>query len=237
MTTFAEHIIVAGAENYPSMLEKLMYDSWASRIRLFIKWKKHGRMMLNSIHNGPLVYPAVEENGQTRLKKYSELTEEQKLQDDRDVQAANIILYSLPPDVYALINHHEGETLYEYYRRFSQQGEDLIECVNKAMVFPSTVASRFPPLNNQLITSSNPRNQATIQDGRGTNATSQPRVVKCYNCQGEGNMARQCTQPKRPRNATWFKEKAMLAKAQKVGQILDEEQPVAQQTIPHNATF
>ncbi|GKC78368.1 hypothetical protein Tco_1129142 [Tanacetum coccineum] len=37
-------------------------------------------------------------------------------------------------------------------------------------------------------------------------------------------MARQCTQPKRPRNAIWFKEKAMLAEAQESGQILDEEQ-------------
>ncbi|GKB58498.1 hypothetical protein Tco_0914684 [Tanacetum coccineum] len=38
------------------------------------------------------------------------------------------------------------------------------------------------------------------------------------------SMARQCTQPKRPRNATWYKEKAMLAEAQEAGQILDEEQ-------------
>ncbi|GJY91978.1 hypothetical protein Tco_0507760 [Tanacetum coccineum] len=64
-----------------------MYDSWASRIRLFIKGKKHGRMMLDSIDNGPLVYPTVEEDGQTRPKKYSELTEAQQLQDDCDVQA------------------------------------------------------------------------------------------------------------------------------------------------------
>ncbi|GKD29259.1 hypothetical protein Tco_1240037 [Tanacetum coccineum] len=31
------------------MLEKSMYDSWASRIRLFIKGNKNGRMMLDSI--------------------------------------------------------------------------------------------------------------------------------------------------------------------------------------------
>nr|GEZ73468.1 retrovirus-related Pol polyprotein from transposon TNT 1-94 [Tanacetum cinerariifolium] len=37
-------------------------------------------------------------------------------------------------------------------------------------------------------------------------------------------MARQCTQPKRPRNTAWFKEKLMLADAQEAGQILDEEQ-------------
>ncbi|GJY98645.1 hypothetical protein Tco_0516075, partial [Tanacetum coccineum] len=108
MTTLAEHIIVAGAENRPPMLEKSMYDSWASRIRLFIKGKKHGRMMLDSIDNGPLVYPTVEENRQTRPKKYSELTEAQQLQDDCDVQATNIILHGLPPDVYALVNHQEA---------------------------------------------------------------------------------------------------------------------------------
>ncbi|GKA59065.1 hypothetical protein Tco_0758378 [Tanacetum coccineum] len=105
MTTFAEHIIVIGAENRPPMLEKLMYDSWASRIRLFIKRKKHGRMFLYSIDNGPLVYPTLEENGQARPKKYFELTEAQQLQDDCDVQATDIILHGLPPDVYALVNH------------------------------------------------------------------------------------------------------------------------------------
>ncbi|GJQ97582.1 hypothetical protein Tco_0008721 [Tanacetum coccineum] len=75
-----------------------MYDSWGSHIRLFIKGKRHGRMMLDSIDNGPLVYPTVEENRQTRPMKYSELTEAQQLQDNYDVQATNIILYGLPPN-------------------------------------------------------------------------------------------------------------------------------------------
>ncbi|GKE74788.1 integrase, catalytic region, zinc finger, CCHC-type containing protein, partial [Tanacetum coccineum] len=131
-------------------------------------------------------------------------------------------------------------------------GDDPIACLNKAMAFLTAVASsRFPTTNNQLRTSLNPRNQATIQDGRVTvqqvqgrqgqnysgttykgNATSsrgnttsgQARVVKCYNCHGEGHMASQCTQPKRPKNASWYKEKAMLAEAQEAGKILDEEQ-------------
>nr|GEY43220.1 hypothetical protein [Tanacetum cinerariifolium] len=144
------------------------------------------------------------------------------------------------------------------------------------MTFLTAVASlRFTSTNNQLRTSSNTRNQAIIQDDRVTvqqllgrqgqnysgttykgNATSsrgnttsgQARVVKCYNCQGEGHMARQCTQPKRQRNVAWYKDKAMLEEAQEAGQILDEEQltflvdigiPASQvQTIiPHNAAF
>nr|GEW70629.1 hypothetical protein [Tanacetum cinerariifolium] len=79
MTTLAEHISLAGAENRPPMIEKSMYNSWASRIRLFINGKKNGRMMLDSID-----------------------------EDDCDVQATNIILHGLPPDVYALVNHQEA---------------------------------------------------------------------------------------------------------------------------------
>ncbi|GJW70212.1 hypothetical protein Tco_0127129 [Tanacetum coccineum] len=46
-------------------------------------------------------------------------------------------------------------------------GDDPIACLNKAMAFLTAVASsRFPSTNNQLRTSFNPRNQATIQDGR-----------------------------------------------------------------------
>ncbi|GJX88151.1 hypothetical protein Tco_0340165 [Tanacetum coccineum] len=106
-----------------------MYDSWASRIRLFIKGKKHGRMMLDSIDNGPLVYPNIEENGQTKPKKYSKLTEAQQLQDDYDVQATNIILHGIPPNVlYNLFDKIAfvlSETLYEYYWRFSQLINDM----------------------------------------------------------------------------------------------------------------
>nr|GEX58883.1 hypothetical protein [Tanacetum cinerariifolium] len=51
--------------------------------------------------------------------------------------------------------------------------DDPIACLNKAMAFLTVVASsRFPSTNNQLKTSLNPRNQATIQDGRGHGATS-----------------------------------------------------------------
>ncbi|GKA01241.1 hypothetical protein Tco_0673906 [Tanacetum coccineum] len=46
-------------------------------------------------------------------------------------------------------------------------GDDPIACLNKAMGFLTAVASsRLPSTNNQLRTSSNPRNRATIQDGK-----------------------------------------------------------------------
>ncbi|GJX81270.1 hypothetical protein Tco_1098659 [Tanacetum coccineum] len=64
-------------------------------------------MMLNSIDNDPLVYGTIEEDGVTRPKKYEELTDAEKLQDDCNVKATNIILQGLPSEVYSLDNHHQ----------------------------------------------------------------------------------------------------------------------------------
>ncbi|GKA11364.1 integrase, catalytic region, zinc finger, CCHC-type containing protein [Tanacetum coccineum] len=216
-------------------------------------------MILNSVQNGPLVWPTVvEEDDTTRIKKYEEFSVAEKLQDEYDLKAINIALQGLAVLVF-------------------NQRYDLIACLNKAMAFLTAItSSRFPSTNNQLRTSSNPRNQATIQDGKVTvqqvqgrqgqsyagtgykgnttsfgrnNVEGQARVVKCYNCQGEGHMARQCTQPKRPRNVAWFKEKAMLAEAQESDQILNEEQlafladlsipdgQATQTTIPNTVAF
>ncbi|GKB84599.1 retrovirus-related pol polyprotein from transposon TNT 1-94 [Tanacetum coccineum] len=92
-------------------------------------------------------------------------------------------------------------------------------------------------------------NKGNATSSRVNNTAGQARVVKCYNCQGERHMARQCTQHKRPRNSAWFKEKMLLVEAQESGQVLDEEQlafladprfpdvQAIKTTIPQNASF
>ncbi|GJT37180.1 hypothetical protein Tco_0937045 [Tanacetum coccineum] len=66
----------------------------------------------------------------------------------------------------------------------------------------------LPHTNNPLRTSSNTRNKATIQDGR----------VVIQNVQGRQNLnqnQRNCTQPKRPQNSDYFKDKMLLMQAQR----------------------
>ncbi|GJR97616.1 hypothetical protein Tco_0269790 [Tanacetum coccineum] len=177
-------MIIADANNRPPMLEKSMYDSWKSRMELYIENRENRRMILNSVLNGPLVWPTVaQEDGTTRTKKYEELSVFEKLQADCDLKATNIVLQGLVVLVF-------------------NQRDDPIACLNKAMAFLTVIAS-----------------------------------------------SRQCTQPKRPRNAAWFKEKAMLAEPFESGQNLNEEQlaflgdpgipngQAAQTTIPNNASF
>ncbi|GJU37339.1 integrase, catalytic region, zinc finger, CCHC-type containing protein [Tanacetum coccineum] len=221
------------------MLEKSMYDSWASRIHLFIKGKKHGRMMLDSINNVPLVYPTVKEDRQTRTKKYLEISKAQQLQDDCDVQATNIILHGLSPDV-----------LYNLFDKFAYQVQvntkflsalppEWSKFVTDVKLAKTLYTNNYDQLyaylsqherhaeeiqGRQTQSYAGTDNRGIATTSKGNYAASQPRVMKCYNCQGEGHMARWCTQPKRPRNAEWFKEKLMLAKAQEAGQLLDEEQ-------------
>ncbi|GJU76426.1 hypothetical protein Tco_1273496 [Tanacetum coccineum] len=107
MTTLAEFMIIAGADNRPPMLDKTMYDSWKSRMELYIENRENRRMIPNSIENDPLIWPTVKENGKTRKKKYEELSATEKLQADCDLKATNIVFQGLPPDVYAIINHHK----------------------------------------------------------------------------------------------------------------------------------
>nr|GEW96994.1 hypothetical protein [Tanacetum cinerariifolium] len=72
-------------------------------------FKQHGRMILESVENGPLLWPTVEENKVTRSKKYSELSATEATEADYDVKATNIILQGLPPEVYALVSTHKVE--------------------------------------------------------------------------------------------------------------------------------
>ncbi|GJT65753.1 retrovirus-related pol polyprotein from transposon TNT 1-94 [Tanacetum coccineum] len=153
-----------------------------------------------------------------------------------------------------------------------QKGDDPIDAINHMMSFlTAVVTSWYPTTNNQLRTSSNPHQQATIYDGKvtvqpvqGTYAagtmrkytpgasgsnTGKQRTVICYNCKGEGHIAKQCTKPKRKRDETWFNDKVLLVQAQASGQVLTEEEiafladpglpdtQTSQTVITHNAAY
>nr|GEW30151.1 hypothetical protein [Tanacetum cinerariifolium] len=107
MTSLADKAILSGADNRPLMLEKDMYDSWKSRMELYMLNRQHGRMILESVKSGPPLWPSIEENGVTRLKKYYELSPTEAIQAVCNVNATNIILQGLPPKVYALVNTHK----------------------------------------------------------------------------------------------------------------------------------
>ncbi|GKA48805.1 hypothetical protein Tco_0741763 [Tanacetum coccineum] len=100
-------MILSGADNRPPMLDKDLYDSWKSRMDLYMQNREYGRMILESVEHGLLIWPTIEENGVTKTKKYDKLSATEKIQADCDLKETNIILQGLPSDIYSLIIHHK----------------------------------------------------------------------------------------------------------------------------------
>ncbi|GJU06299.1 hypothetical protein Tco_1122729 [Tanacetum coccineum] len=159
MTTLADKAILSGADNRPPMLEKDMYDSWKSIMELYMMNRQHGRMILESVENGPLIWPTIEENGMTRPRKYSELTPADAIQADCDVKVTNIILQGLPPEV-----------------------DESIDAINHMMSFLSAVVTSWEA--NFLATdTSRPTLQSKVEAILGT------KDCYWYNCKGKDTCA------------------------------------------------
>ncbi|GJR05215.1 retrovirus-related pol polyprotein from transposon TNT 1-94 [Tanacetum coccineum] len=367
MTTLANYMIIVGADNRPPKLEKSLYDSWKSRMEHYMENRENNIMIINSVQNGPLIWPTVNDEDGLPLDVYAIFNHHKVTKEIWDrvkllmqgmqlsLQEKECKLYDefdkfifmkgetlLPPEwskfvtdvklardlhttkydqLYSYLEQHErhaNETrlmreryqdpftfvanyhqspsqLKTYHSQYNpiqfpqqsymvpqvhspqpysqmypphhssqpqishsfvlpsqhyqshqtssvlqiaytspqpstqpltefpqldsglavlvfNQGDDPIACLNKAMAFLTTVASSRR--QGQSYAGNSYNGNATSYGGN--NAGGQARVVKCYNCQGEGYMARQCSQPKRTRNVAWFKEKAMLAEARKM---------------------
>nr|GFB48209.1 hypothetical protein [Tanacetum cinerariifolium] len=116
MASLADKAILSGADNRPPVLEKDMYDSWKSRMELYILNRQHGRMILELVEQGPLLWPSVEVEGLTRLKKYSELSATSLTKQERECK-----LY----DAFDKFAYQKGETLCDFYIRFSLLLNDM----------------------------------------------------------------------------------------------------------------
>nr|GEU28753.1 hypothetical protein [Tanacetum cinerariifolium] len=90
-------------------------------MELYMMNRQHGRMILESVEHGLLIWPTIEENGVNRPRKYSELTPAEALQAGCDFKAKNIILKGLPNEIYALVSHHKvAKDLWEIIKLLMQ---------------------------------------------------------------------------------------------------------------------
>nr|GEW95983.1 hypothetical protein [Tanacetum cinerariifolium] len=235
MITLADKAILLGADNRPPMLEKDMYDSWISIIELYMMNRQHGRMILESVENGPLLWPTVEENGVTKPKKYSELFATEAIQADYDVKATNIILQGLPPEVYALYGSPYQSSQYESHAQTSTPlsitypSNDFQSSVHHNVYNPSSSIpqAEYAPSVHQKSDFSQPDTGLVVpvfQKGPSGINSGKQRAIVCYNCKGEGHMSKQCIKPKRKRDEAGFKDKVLLVQAHVNGQVLYEEE-------------
>nr|GEV19018.1 hypothetical protein [Tanacetum cinerariifolium] len=148
------------------MLNKDNYVPWSSRLFCYAKSRTNGKLIQNSIINGPYVRRMIPEPGDTNrevprnetfhVQTDDELTEKELKQIEADDQDIQTILIGLPEDIYAaekkakLFNEwerftsNEGESIESYYHRFLKLMNDL----KRNKHFPEKNASNLKFLNN-----------------------------------------------------------------------------------------
>nr|GEX78228.1 uncharacterized mitochondrial protein AtMg00810-like [Tanacetum cinerariifolium] len=159
MTSLADKAILSGADNHPPTLEKDMYDSWKSIMELYMLNRQHSRMILESVKHGPLLWPAVEEDGVTRLKKYSELSASEAIQSDCDMlmQGTSLTKQERECKLYDEIDkfaYQKGETLCDFYLRFSLLLNDINMYNMKLEQFQvsTKILNTLPPEWSKFVT-------------------------------------------------------------------------------------
>ncbi|GKA97472.1 hypothetical protein Tco_0825366, partial [Tanacetum coccineum] len=109
-----QDIYAAGSENRPPMLNKENYVPWSSRLLRYAKSRPNGKLIYNSIMNGPYVRRMIPEPGDAdrevpvpetfHEQTDDELTEAEIKQMEADDQAIQTILLGLPEDIYAAVD-------------------------------------------------------------------------------------------------------------------------------------
>ncbi|GJZ41758.1 retrovirus-related pol polyprotein from transposon TNT 1-94, partial [Tanacetum coccineum] len=140
-----QDIYAAGSENRPPMLNKENYVPWSSRLLRYAKSRPNGKLIYNSIMNGPYVRRMIPEPGDTdrevpvpatfHEQTDDELTVAEIKQMEADDQAIQTILLGLPEDIYAAVD--SCETAQEIWLRVQQmmKGSDIGIQEKKAKLF------------------------------------------------------------------------------------------------------
>nr|GEX74797.1 hypothetical protein [Tanacetum cinerariifolium] len=230
------------------MLDRTDFATWQQRIRLYCQGKENGVNILKSIDERLYQMGTVRE---TLAESTEGAPQFEKDRYNADIQATDILLQGLPKDIYTLINHYtdakdiwdnvkillEGSELtkenresqlYDDFEHFQQhKGESIHDYYVRVVV--QNVQGR--PNRGQGM---NPQGGSAAGYGGAQNRVGnvnqgqarpgQARTVKCYNCNGTGHIAQNCTQPKRPQNSEYYKDKMLLMQAQENEVALDAEQ-------------
>nr|GEY57208.1 hypothetical protein [Tanacetum cinerariifolium] len=115
--TYRQTRSTTGSESRAPMLNKENYVPWSSRLLRYAKSRPNGKLIHNSILNGPYVRRMIPEPGDVNrdvnvtetfhLQTDDELSDKEIKQIEADDQAIQTILFGLPEDIYAAVDSCE----------------------------------------------------------------------------------------------------------------------------------
>nr|GEZ49475.1 hypothetical protein [Tanacetum cinerariifolium] len=238
-----QDIYVVGSESCPPMLNKENYVPWSSRLLQYATSRLDGKLIYNSILNGPYVRRMIPEPGDANrevnvtktfhLQIDDELFDKELKQIEADDQAIQTIILGLPEDIYAAVDSYE--TAQEIWLRVQQmmKGSDIgiqekKANLNRVDILPLVIRLRTC---TQLITLNWNGNQNQIGNGNlvaaraeGNAAGQNETQIRCYICRGVGHYARNCTVKPKRRDATYLQTQLLIAQKEEARIQLQAEE-------------
>ncbi|GKA33435.1 hypothetical protein Tco_0719864 [Tanacetum coccineum] len=164
--TYQQSLADAGSETRPPMLERGSYIPWASRFRRYINRKRENRKWLNkALDEGPYQFEMFIPNNSTVLKLQTteDLQGDALLHYDAEMELMNLILLSIPNDIYnsqleKLVNVSRAKKL--------EKSHDPLALVahTAPSVAPTTLSFRKASIDKVLV----PRVQHLVPNQFGT---------------------------------------------------------------------
>nr|GFA55231.1 integrase, catalytic region, zinc finger, CCHC-type, peptidase aspartic, catalytic [Tanacetum cinerariifolium] len=193
-----QDIYAAGSESRPPMLNKENYVPWSSRLLRYAKSRPNGKLIHNSILNGPYVRKMILEPGDANrdiiitetfhLQTDDELSDKELKHIEADDQAIQTILLGLPKDIYAAVDSCETHLIKIIHRSIKTtcnnqyqilKTSDPTTAMNMvlALIAKAFKLNYSTPTNNNQRISSNPKNRQIAQPGMNMGQDRQIQMV------------------------------------------------------------
>nr|GEV79323.1 retrovirus-related Pol polyprotein from transposon TNT 1-94 [Tanacetum cinerariifolium] len=204
-----QDIYAVGSENHPPMLNKENYVPWSSCLLRYAKSRPNGKLIHNSIINGPYVRRMIPElsdpnrevlvNETFHVQTDDELTKKVFKQIEVDDQAIQTILLGLPEEIYAAVD--SCETAQEIW---NLNGYNDVQNVENQVI---QNAVQNPNRNGNLV--------AARAEGNATRHNGNQ--IRCYNYIGLGHFSRNCTVRPRGMDVAYFQTQLLIAQKEEAG--------------------
>ncbi|GJR50246.1 hypothetical protein Tco_1400767 [Tanacetum coccineum] len=199
MANLSEDIQYASSDTRPPMLDRTDFASWQQRIRLYCRERNEGTLHLGP--GRPRVYSDLLPEDKDRMQFNSKFVNNMLPEWGRFITAVKlnrvdplVLMSNVAPQHYnSQLSINPSSTYVPPHIVDNSQLDsglsltnNLIEnLTNTLALLTQSYKTYLPQTNTQLRTSSNPRNQATVQDGRVVVQNVQGRQNR-----GQGNNAR-----------------------------------------------
>ncbi|GJU15673.1 retrovirus-related pol polyprotein from transposon TNT 1-94 [Tanacetum coccineum] len=219
---------------------------WSSRLLHYAKSRPNGKLIYNSIMNGPYVRRMIPEPGDPahtvpvpetfHEQTDDELTEAEIKQMEDDDHAIQTILLGLPEDIYVVVDSMKllkksgmnlgqdnqmqmvGGNGGNQFRQYAGQNVGN-QVVQNAVQNPGVqnVGNQNGVIVVSGIANQNGNGNVVAVRAEGNANGNNGNEIRCYNCRGLGHLARNCTVRPSRRDAAYLQTQLMIAQKEEAG--------------------